>query len=119
MSTPTAVHNLRHFLALAQHGRFLTGVVHRRLHRRLNDSEKLIRADAGRQDGSREVVGALDDEDVGVRQFGHPAVADWPVEIARVEQRLSAVFGQEHGGAETMPAGKVVSRSPPHSIGFR
>ena len=104
---------LRDFLALAQHVRFDDGrgAIGQRL---ANDGKKLFEHFLPRR---QTVVGmsvsAFDHEDVGVRQFGHSGGGRLAqLEIARVKQRLSAVFGQKHGGAETMAGGKSRQSQP-------
>ena len=51
--------------------------------------------------------GALDHQDVGLRQFGRLGRGRLAqLEIARVEQRLLAVLGQQHGRAEAVAGRK-------------
>jgi hypothetical protein len=69
--------------------------------------ETLDRFVARRQSVGRRAVGAFDDENFGVRQFGPFARGRFAqLKVARIEQRLLAVFGQQHGRAEAM-AGRI------------
>lgn len=89
-----------------RHGAGVESLTHQR-------KELVERLFAWRQPVVGMAVGGLDHQDVGVRQFGLGRGGRLAqLEIARVEQRLSAVLGQQHGRSEAVSGGKGGQSQP-------